>query len=396
MKKTLIACGVASAFLAGSACAADVQLYGLINTGLSYVNSNSDLKGSSSVSKFSMENAQEFGSRWGIKGSEDLGNGYKVSFVLESGFESDTGKLDEKQSTTRLFGREANITLSGDFGALSFGRLNIFGSVLGANGLFRAIDPLFSNYTTFGSGRASASMWTRVDNAISYKTPTFGGLTGYAMYSFKNDSTKGGDEGKASSDRYASIALRYLNAGFEAVLVADQTNWGSVTKTVANGWTKGKDDDDGYTITLGGNYTFANGIKPIIWGQYFDNQNLNVNANAGTDQFAAGIKAISNNGLSGNNRFEGYGFVTGWGAGLGLHVPAFGGVAKFAANYRDMDNELDIDFKRWSVYAGYDYSLSKRTSLYVMTGYNEEKAESKTKSATPYAYEFCFGILHRF
>lgn len=55
----------------------------------------------------------------------------------------------------------------------------VFGSVLGENGLFRAIDPLFANYTQgLGSGFASASIWTRVDNAFAYRTPTFGGLTG--------------------------------------------------------------------------------------------------------------------------------------------------------------------------------------------------------------------------
>ena len=57
-------------------------------------------------------------------------------------------------------------------------------------------------------------------------------FTAYAMYSFQNDSvdgtTKGSTEGKSSTDRYASVALRYLNDRFEAVFVVDTTNW--VTK----------------------------------------------------------------------------------------------------------------------------------------------------------------------
>ena len=389
MKKTLIACGVASALAAGSAFAADVQLYGLINAGLSYVHTDSDE--GTKTNKFSMENGQEFGSRWGIKGSEDLGNNVKLSFVLESGFESDTGSLDVKQGTTRIFGREASVTLSTDYGRFSFGRLCIFGSVLSQNGLFRAIDPLFSNYTSFGSGKATASMWTRVDNAISYVTPTFAGFTGYAMYSFKNDSTASGDENKSSADRYASLALRYQGHGLEAVLVADTTNWGTKGAKASGTWTKGKDGNNGYTVTLGGNYTLDNGIKPIIWGQYFKDQYLNSAANAG--DLSGGLAYVTEEKKSINNY---YGFVTGWGAGVGLHVPAFGGTAKFAANYRDMDNEKDIDFTRWSVYAGYDYNLSKRTAVYAMTGYNAEKAKSSSNSATPSAYEFCFGILHRF
>ncbi len=396
MKKTLIAASVAGAFLATSAMAANVEMYGLINTGLSYVHSDSD--SGVKTNKFSMENGQEFGSRWGIRGSEDLGNGLKLGFVLESGIESDTGALDSKQGSTRIFGREAQMTLSGDFGALSFGRMPIFGSVLGANGLFRAIDPLFANYTTFGSGNATASMWTRVDNAISYKTPTLAGFTGYAMYSFQNDSaaasTNKSEEGKSSTDRYASVALRYQNAGLEGVLVADMTNWGSKdSKTSTKGWAANKDDDDGYTVTLGGNYTFDNQVKVLAYGQYFNNQYLNARARAGA--LLAGIASVIGEDTT-QAANDGYGFVTGWGAGLGLHVPAFGGTAKFGVNYRDMDNERDTDFTRWTVMAGYDYNLSKRTALYVMTGYNQEKVEKADKSGTPSAYEFCFGILHRF
>lgn len=148
------------------------------------------------------------------------------------------------------------MTLSGSFGTLSFGRMPIFGSVLGANGLFRAIEPLFANYTTgFSTSNATASVWTRVDNAISYKTPTCAGFTGYAMYSLQNDSVAGtkvgSTEGKSSTDRYASVALRYLNNRFEAVFVADTTNWGSIE--THKGYNDSENVDDGYTYTLGGN-----------------------------------------------------------------------------------------------------------------------------------------------
>lgn len=392
MKKTLIAASVAGAFLATSAMAANVEMYGLINTGLSY--SHSDTDQGTKTNKFSMENGQEFGSRWGLRGSEDLGNGLKLGFVLESGFESDTGNLDTKQSG-RLFGREAQMTLSGDFGALSFGRMPIFGSVLGANGLFRAIDPLFANYTTgFSTSNATASMWTRVDNAISYKTPTFAGFTGYAMYSFQNDSvaaTKAGStEGKSSTDRYASVALRYLNDRFEAVFVADTTNWGSLeTHKDYNG---NENVDDGYTYTLGGNYTFDCGLKVIAFGQYFENQFINSAARAGVAK--DGILAATDTTATPT---QGYGFVDGWGASVGVHYPVLGGTAKLAANYRDMSNTKGFDFERWTVEAAYDYALSKRTALYAMTGYTQEKVEKTGQSSvTPSGYEVSVGVVHRF
>ena len=103
MKKTLLALSLAGAFFAaGAASAADVQVYGLIDLGLAYVHSDADVNGVDDTSKFTMENAREFGSRFGLKGTEDLGNGYKVGFVLESGFRADDGTRDQGGD---LFGR---------------------------------------------------------------------------------------------------------------------------------------------------------------------------------------------------------------------------------------------------------------------------------------------------
>ena len=94
----------------------------------------------------------------------------------------------------------------------------------------------------------------------------------------------------------------------------------------------------------------------------------------------------------------GYGFVDGWGASLGVNYPLAGGVIKGQLSYRDMDNDADVDFTRLSVAAGYDYPVSKRTALYVMAGYSQEKVEdNKAKTdATPNGYELTAGIVHRF
>ena len=228
MKKSLLAVtlGAALAGLSVSAGAAEVQVYGLIDTSLSYVHSDADRPGIDSTDKFTMENAKEFGSRFGIKGSEDLGNGYKVGFVLESGIKSDDGSLDQGG---KLFGRESHVDVHAPWGKLSFGLMPVFGSTLGADGLFRAIDPLFANYTVaFGSGMVTASSWTRVDNAVSYVSPTFAGFTGYAMYSFKNSTAVGGTEGHGGdSDRYAALGARYLNGPLELVLLGDTTMYGT-------------------------------------------------------------------------------------------------------------------------------------------------------------------------
>ena len=385
MKKSLIAMSVLGAFVAGSATAANVEIYGLINPALMFTSSNGDFDGAETKNQFSMEEGKEFGSRWGLRGMEEISPDFKVGFVLESGFRSDTGALGAARDTGRIFDRESHIDLHTKFGKFQFGRMPLFGSVLGADGLFRAIDPLFANYTfAFGSGSVTASDWTRVDNAISYVTPTFAGLTGYAMYSFKNDGTTDAEESKAESDRYASLALRYQNGSLEAVLVTDMTMYGSVDK-------KGHEEagaDNGFTVTLGGNYEFSNGFKLIAFAQYFKDQWLNTNARAGVT--FDGVDYITDK--------NGYGFVDGYGVSLGANYPLGGGIIKGQVAYRDMDNTDDVDFNRWFVALGYDYPLSKRTSLFAMTGFTQEKVENNSTNdeATPYGFEFTAGILHRF
>ncbi len=85
MKKTLAAVAVLGAF-AGSALAADVQLYGIVDTGLQHVHGDTDsTKPNSDFDSFSMEPGMASGSGWGIKGTEDLGNGLTVGFILENG-----------------------------------------------------------------------------------------------------------------------------------------------------------------------------------------------------------------------------------------------------------------------------------------------------------------------
>lgn len=385
MKKSLIAMSVLGAFVAGSATAANVEIYGLINPALMFTSSNGDYDGAETKNQFSMEEGKEFGSRWGLRGMEEISPDFKVGFVLESGFRSDTGALGAARDTGRIFDRESHIDLHTKFGKFQFGRMPLFGSVLGADGLFRAIDPLFANYTfAFGSGSVTASDWTRVDNAISYVTPTFAGLTGYAMYSFKNDGTTDAEESKAESDRYASLALRYQNGSLEAVLVTDMTMYGSVDKKEH----EEAGADNGFTVTLGGNYEFSNGFKLIAFAQYFKDQWLNTNARAGVT--FDGVDYITDR--------NGYGFVDGYGVSLGANYPLGGGTIKGQVAYRDMDNTDDVDFNRWFVALGYDYPLSKRTSLFAMTGFTQEKVENNrtNEEATPYGFEFTAGILHRF
>lgn len=116
MKKTLAAVAVLGAF-AGSALAADVQLYGIIDTGIGYNHVDADGLGEDTDS-FEMQSGQASGSRWGLKGTEDLGNGLKVGFILENSITTDDGV-----DSGVMFNRESSLFLEGGFGKIAFGRI---------------------------------------------------------------------------------------------------------------------------------------------------------------------------------------------------------------------------------------------------------------------------------
>lgn len=118
MKKTLAAVAVLGAF-AGSALAADVTLYGLVDLGLDYQHVDSDVPNSDAANTLKLRSGTNSGSRFGLKGVEQLGNGYSIGFVLENGFNADDGTLG---SDGRLFDREASLQFKGPFGTLAAGR----------------------------------------------------------------------------------------------------------------------------------------------------------------------------------------------------------------------------------------------------------------------------------
>lgn len=119
MKKSLLVMAVLGAFGA-SAMAADVTVYGIVDLGLKFSRVDTDVAGTDAENKLEMASGGQSGSRFGIKGSEDLGNGMTVGFSLENGFSADDGSLG---NSGRLFGREALVYLNGSFGEVAFGRM---------------------------------------------------------------------------------------------------------------------------------------------------------------------------------------------------------------------------------------------------------------------------------
>ncbi|MGF6274198.1 putative porin [Massilia sp. UYP11] len=222
-----------AALLAGMLCMAgaapalaqsSVQVYGIIDTAIERL-SNAGPNGES-LTRMPNLSGGMFPSRIGLRGSEDLGNGLKAIFTLENGFGPDAGGVNQGG---RLFGRQAWVGLSGDWGAVTVGR--------NYSMLF------FSRFDTDIIGPSQYSMGSldlylpndRKDNSIAYKG-TFSGVTVGATYSLGRDAaTAGGPSatgcgGESATDDKAcrawSAMLRYDSKRWGAALAYDTYNGG--------------------------------------------------------------------------------------------------------------------------------------------------------------------------
>ncbi len=94
--------------------------------------------------------------------------------------------------------------------------------------------------------------------------------------------------------------------------------------------------------------------------------------------------------------------VKGYGLGLSTSVPLAGGSALLGVAYVDAKEAdsvsvTDFDFRRWSVSAGYDYTLSKRTNAYAVASYMNDKLKEKGEASwNPTACSFQVGLRHKF
>src|ERR1700738_1089878 len=121
MKKTFLALGVVGLTTGVAHAQSSVTLYGLIDAGLTYVtNERVGTTGTTGHSNFAMTDGSINRSRWGLRGSEDLGGGLKAIFTLENGFTIKNGALGQN---SRMFGRQAFVGLASDqFGTVTLGR----------------------------------------------------------------------------------------------------------------------------------------------------------------------------------------------------------------------------------------------------------------------------------
>jgi predicted porin len=263
MKKTTLA--TLSLAMLGATGAAHAQnsvtLYGIVDTGLTFIH-NDGGKGNS----YSMSSGNMSGNRFGLKGTEDLGGGLKTIFVLENGFNSTNGKLGQG---SRMFGRQAYVGLTGDtWGKVTAGRqydplVDLVQPVQGDNWL----GGMFSTPGDIDNADNSA----RVNNSIKYTSPVWAGFQFEGMYSL------GGVAGATGSGQSYAGAASYsfgqmnLAAGYYhlsngntlAARLAGTGTWDSLFNTSVNAAYQSASSIN--NARIGGNYTFG----PVTAGGYY-------------------------------------------------------------------------------------------------------------------------------
>ncbi|QDX23481.1 porin [Pandoraea pnomenusa] len=274
MKKSLLALGVLGAFAGAAHAQSSVTLYGIIDAGLQYVSkTGGNLAGTGNASKnFQFANGNLQGSRWGLKGAEDLGGGLKAIFVLESGFNLGNGTQGQN---SRIFGRQAYVGLSSaTAGTLTIGRQ--YDSVVDFVGPYAS----GSQWSTFAGAHPfdndNLNNSFRVNNAVKYTTVNYGGFSAGGMYGFSNSASNGSTGSGFANNRAYSFGLGYANgpvsfgAGYLYIGSPASNasgvinNSGDATTPMTLGGALAS--DKAWIASAGGSYAFGPATLGLVYG----------------------------------------------------------------------------------------------------------------------------------
>ncbi|WP_438391666.1 porin [Caballeronia sp. DA-9] len=342
-RKSLLAIAALAAFAASAAPAqaqSSVTLYGLIDAGISYANHSAAGTGSSKIFKY--DDGVSQGSRWGLRGAEDLGGGLKAIFTLESGFNSGNGTLGQGGAE---FGRQAYVGISkSDVGSVTLGRQYSFSTDYLGGAYSIGGQTVAGNYA-YHINDVDQLTSSRINNSIKFSSANFYGVTFGGLYGFSNQAgafsgspttTAGGVTTQGSSRAYSfglnyaagpfSIGTAYTDIHFPA---SATPAFSTSIANVATGGTK-----DLRTFGIGANYKIADATLFALWT---------------------------------NTRFEAIG-----GATSKFNTYELGGKYAFtpavtgSLGYTYMKLTDAAQGKWQQVDASVDYALSKRTDVYVL------------------------------
>lgn len=380
MKKSLLVAALITGFAGVAQAETSVTLYGIVDGGIQYQQfKGTNAQGESFKARSTgLTSGLQSGSRWGLKGTEDLGNGLQAVFVLENGFNLGTGET----SGDKLFGRQATIGLkSASWGQLDFGRQTTVSSKYLAN----VASPFGPDWGQASVGSAfSAINSVRYDNMIMYQTPNFAGFQLGVAYSFNTSGnqrfkTTGGAE---PNERAWTTAARYANGPLAVGLSYDQF------KTAENL----QAPDNGVTVkawNLAASYDFEVVKVHAAFGQTRNGWFKDNSALTAYDVNVQGLNSLTKGPNEGMK-------VNSYGLGLSAPVGANGTILAGWTLADPKNAGVDLvgtDLEKQQVYSlGYTYGLSKRTNVYALGSYARHVHFNDNLKAT----QLTVGLRHQF
>lgn len=384
MKKTLLVAALAAGFAGAAQAESSVTLYGVVDAGYGVQKSSLSVNGVRQYSNRTIGargNVQN-GSRWGLKGTEDLGNGTSAIFQIESGFSVHTGTAGQGG---RAFGRQAYVGLTGEsWGTFTMGR-----QYNAADSFVAGIDPFNTGFAQAGAGTVfGSSVSARYDAAFKYVSPNFDGFqfgAGLVHTDVKQDNLVNNARYKATG---VTLGAGYNNAGLEFGVSFDYLRSKDTTTVKATGVKTGED----------------NSIKAWNVGAAYDFDVVKVHALFG--QTKGGLIDAEDFGLAGEAATTRAWNTTGlrntaWMLGLSAPVSENGKVM-FSYQGGVLKNK-DAAFQGWKVKSnvfslGYRQGLSKRTSVYAVASYGQAKAKNSVTNTTGKlkSTDVAVGLTHRF
>ncbi|WP_175943043.1 porin [Caballeronia sp. BCC1704] len=343
-----------------------VTLYGLIDAGIAYTNNQ---RGASNVQATS---GKLNGSRWGIKGVEDLGGGYTALFTLENGYRVNDGTLAQGG---REFGRQAYAGVgTKGIGTLTLGRQYDPNTDLVA--LFAG--PGFWSPATHVGDNDNLNQTFRINNAVKFKSDTIAGLTVDALYAFSNQANNGAGAG-FGNNRAWGVSASYgrgplsLGAGYVRL---DHPNATTNTSGAIGGASTTSGDDYSGALFYGLNGGVARQQITVAGGNY-------AIGSLATIGFAWSHTQLDFNDGS-SRKFNNYDVN-----GRYSLTPAttLVGVYTFTdGRAYSLPGTNGATLKpRWHQFTlGVDYALSKRTDVYLSGVYQLAAGDASTRVGTGY------------
>ncbi|MDP3671266.1 MAG: porin [Telluria sp.] len=337
MKKLLITLAVLGAYGGAAQAQSNVTIYGILDSFVEIGNN-----GQNNITK--IQTGGTTPSRIGFRGQEDLGGGLKAVWNLENGANVDDGTAAQGGI---LFGRQAVVGLTGNFGSVTLGR---------------QYTPLFMTHVLFTTGAmgwgTSANYWfegavSRATNSVQYVTPNMSGFSARVLYALGENSTPG----------MSTVGNAYSASGtYTTGALSLNLSYMSRKTTLAN-----TDDWKG----LGASYDFKVAKVGLLYTQRRDDAKL-----------------------TRNNYWD-----------LSAAVPVTGGALML--DIGGIENKVIDNAGAISASIRYDYTLSKRTIVYggFSTVRNDDKARYGVAAAAGVpmvvaagnnSRAFALGVRHSF